>query len=1194
MNPDDVLSLLPPLPSLEDLASPAPGDAENASYVKLTDEEFRAALRGEVHITNSELSLPEIAESVIGLVSNDAAPTSGAQAERAAVAAALPPEVVENLVRGYTRAAALRYTYLLDALTPAPTAPGEGPPPYENLERAERDTVFAHLTGCSEVVGDSGGDIRWMLSDEQRREALRGLLQSGLTADAVASARRDADGEAQKAAAAREAPSEDGPPPQAPAAAEEPSAARRIEETLWRFLTGEPVRLEGAERKQLLITQRVVGWLEGLGVSGLPAPDEVSRQLARETLLQPFRHLTGEWKDGQFTSSFIGREAELDRLYDYLSVIPPASVAESLRRHYVSLVDAAWRLLRGAGHRPLLIHGPGGVGKSSLLAKFLLDHLTETKPQDRFPYAYLDFDLSSLTAREPLTLLAEAARQLATQYPSSADKWNAARAGWLDESRLAEPGYIDPAARRGALQTFVRLLDESEAAGHSVSELFGRGLPFLLVLDTFEELQYHDRDAIKDVFRFLNIFRDELPPLRVVMMGRAPLSDVQQEFGDIEAVGLEGDVFGTGMATDFEVIEVPLGDLDEEAARDYLVRQGINDPELAEELVEIVGASPLSLRLIVRVFRQGRLDLKSLRDETQWRRGVGDWLRGRKVPPKALLQGVLFDRILGHIHTPEVKDLAHPGLVLRRVTPELIKDVLAGPCGLKPLTDQEARRYYDLLAREVSLVGTDRDAQGHDVLRHRPEIRRIMLRLMAADESKREQIRQVHENAVKYYEAQSGRLAEEEALYHRLMLGTPLRPETLLDTVPTEEAVEAGYTPAPLPDEDPRPIWNSLAKAADELPVAAGAYLSARLQEDLVPDAAWESAHPQDWELMTLARASRRARERNNVLSALEGLRREQERMRRSHHPEDAALALSPLPLIEATLLERLDHYGEAYERAYTGLYRVRETHGDFRRVFEYSLLLARVNARMKRLEESESFIMAAERESRIALEQKEQPAEVIRRCDRQLVRFAADCFNLSRAPNLARALLSCLVGIMREADSLIYAPVLTRHALTTAILYRATAREESSATWYEAALKEFCAPLHVRILLSRLPQATTSRLAATLARWTAEAPAGMAFYQLLTPRRAEGRATADMSDYYRKRLHDDPAAFAENLAGFLFHSPTQEAHMVGLCEALRPPPASGGNQPDEDPFEEARRLGSLLPGEGPVAPDHGAYEKGR
>lgn len=1188
MNPNDVLSLLPSLPSLEDLTASSPGGEAAESYMKLTDEEFRAALRGEVPITNSALSLPEIAESVIGLVSNDTTPTAAAQAELAAVNAALPPEVLKNLSHGYARAAALRYTYLLDTLTPAPTAPGAAPPPYEHLGRTERDAVFAHLTGRSEVVSYSGGDIRWMLRDDERREALRGLLASGLTAEAVASARGDAAAEARQAAEAHEARSDEVPRPQASTPEEEHSAARRIEETLWGFLTGVPVPLEGSERKQLLATQRVVGWLEGNGVSGLPAADEVSRQLARETLLQPFRHLTGEWKDGQFTSSFIGREAELKQLYDYLSVLPPASVADRLRRTYVSLADAAWRIMRRAGHRPLLIYGPGGVGKSSLLAKFLLDHLTETERQDRFPYAYLDFDLSSLTAREPLTLLSEAARQLATQYPASAEQWNAARAAWLEECRLTVSGRIDPAARRGALQTFVRLLNDSEAGGHRVSNLFDRGLPFLLVLDTFEELQYHDRDAIKDVFRFLNIFRDELPSLRCVMMGRAPLSDVQQEIGDIEAAGIEGDVWGTGLATDFDVIEVPLGDLDEEAARHYLVRQGISDPELAEELIEIVGASPLSLRLIVRVFRQGQLDLKSLRDETEWRRGIGDWLRGRKVPPKALLQGVLFDRILGHIHTPEVKDLAHPGLILRRVTPELIKDVLAGPCGLKPLTDQEARRYYDLLAREVSLVGTDRDAQGQDVLHHRPEIRRIMLRLMSADESKREQIRQVHENAVHYYEARPGRLAEEEALYHRLMLGTPLRPETLLDKVPAEEAVEAGYALKPGLGEDPRPIWRSLAKAADELPIAAGAYLSARLREELVPDAAWESAHPQDWELMTLARASRRARERNNVLSALEGLQREQGRMPKMAHPEDAALLLSPLPLIETALLERLDRYAEAYERAHSELARISDTPGSLWRVFQYRLLMARVAARMMRSEECESHLMAADSDSQNVM--KDSSAEVIRRCERQVLRFATDCVNLSRAPNVARVLWLCLSRIIRESDALIYAPALTRHALSSAVLFEAGERREFA--WHEVALKEFCTPSSLRILLSRLPPATVNRLAATLALWTTEVPGGVALYQLLTPRGVEGKASADVSDYYRKQLLDDPAAFAENLSGFLFHSPTQSAHIIGLCEALRPPPGEGGNEPDEDPFEEARLLGSLLPGEGPTAADRGAYEK--
>ena len=48
--------------------------------------------------------------------------------------------------------------------------------------------------------------------------------------------------------------------------------------------------------------------------------------------------------------------------------------------------------------------------------------------------------------------------------------------------------------------------------------------------------------------------------------------------------------------------------------------------------------------------------------------------------------------------------MAHPGLVLRRVTPDLILKVLAQPCGIEVPDEETARELFDELAREVSLV----------------------------------------------------------------------------------------------------------------------------------------------------------------------------------------------------------------------------------------------------------------------------------------------------------------------------------------------------------------------------------------------------------------------------------------------------------------------------------------------------------
>ncbi len=1002
MEPEDVVNLLPPLPSLDELQDTTTLEQSTAeesatskrSYVTLSDEEFERALKGDVPYAGTSLTVHEVVEQTISIAqSAQTIPITEPEASEA------ESGLSQDVLDGYGEAAALRYTYRLDAITPV--AEARQPRHYRDMSRKERDEVFTYLTGRSEIVSDARGNTRWMLRDDERRAALVRLIETNTLTTAVEQARADAAEELREASELLKSTATE----KTPLKPEDELAASCVEETLWDFLT-KPQTASANERRQLLINQRVVEWVHGLPGVTVPSPKDVTRQLAKETLLQPFRHLTGEWKDGEFVSNFTGRDEELSRIYDYLAVVPPPSFVGRVHRWVRRLSDTTWSLVnRQEGHRPLLIHGPGGVGKSTLLAKFLLDHLTETLSTNRFPYAYLDCDVSALSVREPLTLLAEAARQLATQYPDSESAWNGAREGWLERTAVGGTYQVDPMDRIGAIEEFNTLLHNSEADGVRVSDQFGRGLPFLLVLDTFEEVQYRDRDGIKDVFRLLNIMRSHIPSLHIIMMGRAPLDDVQQEYAHIEAAAIESDAFGTGAATDFSVIEVELGDLYEKEAHDYLQQQGITDSDLAEELVSIVGGNPLSLRLIVKVFQKGGLDLTSLREETKWRPGLGGWLLGRKVPPKALLQGVLFDRILGHIHDKRVKKLAHPGLILRRITWELIQQVLAAPCGLGQIDEQQARWYFQQLADEVSLVGTDRDQFGQTVIRHRPELRKIMLRLMEADEEMKEPIQQVHQNAVDFYERE-GLSGREEALYHRLMIGNTPRESDYLEDVPTEEAVEAGYAEAPKAEFDPRSIWLRLSNSSDELPLAGKAYLAARLSEDKLSDLDWEKVDRQSWELMILNRCSRRARVRHNLVSALEGLRRQRDRMLSM---SDNISPVSPLFLMEAIVLERLDSYDEMQKVATMAIARLRTASNTDRRMMQYALVLARTHAERRDISKADEFIKLA----RSCLSITELPSANLRYA-RMFLRFAADAYALTRSPLIFKrspSLASTCVG---------------------------------------------------------------------------------------------------------------------------------------------------------------------------------------
>ena len=64
----------------------------------------------------------------------------------------------------------------------------------------------------------------------------------------------------------------------------------------------------------------------------------------------------------------------------------------------------------------LSVFGPGGIGKSALVARFVPEHAR--LPEDaRIPFAYLDFDRPILDISKPLTLCLEMLRQLHLQFP---------------------------------------------------------------------------------------------------------------------------------------------------------------------------------------------------------------------------------------------------------------------------------------------------------------------------------------------------------------------------------------------------------------------------------------------------------------------------------------------------------------------------------------------------------------------------------------------------------------------------------------------------------------------------------------------------------------------------------------------------------------------------------------------------------
>ena len=1080
---------------------------------------------------------------------------------------------LEFLLSAYLKAAALRYLFQFESLIPlikdGNSIQADEKLNYNNLPKEYQSAVFAHLTGKCGIAASSENEFRWMLKDEERRDVIQKLFENNDTDylnQLINQAKTDALKENIKVE-------------EQDNTSENKTANYGLEELFWVYLQGKTFPLEQQNRRKLILIQRVIQWLpSNLNV---PSKELVATHLARETLLQPFRHLTGKWENGQFVSYFIGRETELNLLYEYLAVQPPKSLFDYLKRVVSQISNSASQFVSGKSghHLPLLIYGPGGIGKSTLLAKFLLEHLTGNTAEKRFPYAYLDFDLSILDSQEPLTLIAEMARQFAVQYSSSSSQWEKLRSECLDLCRSKKANELSnelSAERKSLMKNLKFLLENSEAEGVKVLDQFNRNLPLLLVIDTFEEVQYRTRDGVKDIFRFINELQERIPATKVILMGRASLTDVSREFHDLESFApIEGDHFESRKKTDLSVIEVKLGDLNINDARNYLMQHGINDPSFLDELMAVIGGNPLSLRLITQLVEKDKLDISSLRSEINWQPSLKERLFGQGIPPKEILQGVLFRRILGHIHNKEIEALAHPGLVLRRISPEVISKVLAVPCGLGNITTTKATALFDGLAREVSLVRTEIDENGELILFHRPELRKIMLKLIESDETKQTEIRKVHENAIQYYSKRDGKTARTEEFYHRLMIDQ-LPTVGLLDEIPTEEAIAAGFVPSPA-ENDLRQVWRNLANVSNELPFSALTYLDGRLNLELAADKDWENAQQSDWELMVLNRVSRRMRERGSLESAYETLNREKNRFL---PPKYIISAWSPLNLIEIALLEQLGRYHEALEIVQRSVEYIRNAPFEEisvtdrqKRQLQYNFWGMRLTAYLKDNNSIHNYLDYISAVSNNGFPHIETGLQT--RYKRQIIRFISDCFSINQdlEEQIIKTLDSILLNIGLE--NLENCPILVSYVF-------AMRQKISTHFPFEILLKNSKSTRAVSIFIGVVKSSTEHAPYPALAQWVQKAVAEGIDATLFTRFLGLKSFPTDLDGLIaglQKIVNLSPDKIADKLNKFFRKARFTDAKITDFYNIL----INELNPVDLQKLvlEEARRLGDLLPGEG-------------
>lgn len=570
--------------------------------------------------------------------------------------------------------------------------------------------------------------------------------------------------------------------------------------------------MRGAARAGLL--RRLVAAEAGQGRPTLVALLADARSVPTDPTGELLRRITGQWLtgdpagwaalrgqlldrssgEGKVTATVTSRDlvqalgwaGALPGVPEWLRLAERAQLVDSLIDSYVPLVagglvgrDAELARLRQVAELPrallpwngvperglpvLAVTGVGGVGKSTLVGHFVEPYLRAIRAgRPRLATVVVDLDRVAFRPHSEAELTYEVARQLACS--------------WLDLADDIEQAVAD--SRRGREQRreyYQGSSADPETAGRAERELAHRlgGLirgsgratqTVLVVLDTFEEWQRERpfRDAPRQPWNdpeaqmaeWLLSLRHEmgLDDVRVVISGRAPVSD-WPGFAALEPVQLDD------LAPD-----------DAAALLRWAIRElGIDDSALDDrfvaQLVEIVGRNPLTVRIAARF-------LAKLDPDERMRFVAEGAVEGSDQLDAEVLRAVLYDRFLGHVRDPDVQQLAHPGLALRRVTPELVEHVLAGPCGLTGVDAARATDLVERLADEVWLV--TRDADGS--LRHRSDVRRAMIRFMRADPDRAEQVDEVHLAAAAWY-ADPQRPPHPtpplvEATYHRLMTET--------------------------------------------------------------------------------------------------------------------------------------------------------------------------------------------------------------------------------------------------------------------------------------------------------------------------------------------------------------------------------------------------------------------------------------
>ncbi len=419
-----------------------------------------------------------------------------------------------------------------------------------------------------------------------------------------------------------------------------------------------------------------------------------------------------DWAADPKTARALSRAVVLDRRAHAAHILLPTPfrgrgremrVLENYIRNGRAVDKAANPVLESLDPEPankaitaIAVTGLGGSGKSALVEAL------SRKIEKDGKVSFLEFDLdqTSLRSGERVALTMELTRQIGLLHPTLDQPLSAIR-------RQLRTRLSHITGSSGALETSsTAVISAIGELGDALKSAKLQSHGFALVFDTFEQALVAGEDRVRLIADWLTLLRDMagMKKLRVILSGREADLVAKFDTPNLNVVG-----------------RIELGDLGTNAGRaklrDMFRRFGIKHLKYVPDLIATYGSNPLVIEIIANFCRD-----RNATDIRKLAKGNND-LKGKLTADQ--VQRFLYTRTLERIKDEDLRPLASPGLILRRINSEVIEGILAEACGFEtPLPAGKAEDLYDRLSKQVWLVREALDGMG---LEHIPDLRRVML-----------------------------------------------------------------------------------------------------------------------------------------------------------------------------------------------------------------------------------------------------------------------------------------------------------------------------------------------------------------------------------------------------------------------------------------------------------------------------------